>query len=68
MEIQTYTDVTFNDEATRFLKSHVAKMLTEPEIKTYVDNERRFLEAKPWKQLVGLTPEEAINKLEELGF
>lgn len=36
--------------------------------KEYVARQRLFLESKPWLQLAGLTPEEAVIKLRELGW
>jgi len=36
--------------------------------KEHVEREKHFLESRPWKRLDGLTPEQAIEKLTELGF
>ena len=36
--------------------------------KEFVGREAAFLEAKPWEQLVGLTPQEAIGKLTEMDY
>lgn len=36
--------------------------------KDYMERERRFLREKPWLQLDGMTPEQAVAKLTELGW
>ena len=38
------------------------------EAKEYVAHEARFLKEKPWLKVDGMTPEQAVAKLTELGW
>jgi hypothetical protein len=38
------------------------------EHKDYIDHERRFLQTKPWMQVNGMTPSEAVARMRELGW
>lgn len=66
--IQTWDGINFDDKTKNFLIKYVDKMIDEPENKKHFENENKFLKMKIWEQLDGLTPEEAVKKLEEFGF
>lgn len=48
----------------RFIRHELSK----PEMQEYFATERRFFGEKPWMQVNGMTPEEAVAKLRELGW
>ena len=50
------------------VEKHIATALTTDEFVKYLDHERRFLKEKPWLQVNGMTPKQAVAKFKELGW
>jgi len=55
-----------SDEERARLDQHVADWLRSNS--DYVERQRRWFGEEPWKAVVGMTPTEAVKKLEELGW
>lgn len=64
--IQAHSGVVLSQDAEALVRAYAGVFYLEE--KEFVDRERRFLDEKPWLQLDGLTPEQAVARLEELGW
>lgn len=60
--------VVVDAQTAKALELHIKELLGRGVEREYIETERRFLAARPWEQIVGLSPQEAIAKLTELGF
>lgn len=65
IDIQEYGAQLYPEEREEVKKFVVDLMEKEKE---YVEHERRFLQEKPWRQCDGMTPQQAVDKLRELGW
>lgn len=50
----------------KYLKYHILQLANKE--MDYILRENRFFDEKPWKYLNGMTPQQAISKLHELGW
>ena len=57
-----------SDNERRTVETYIRKKVRQPDTAAYVTHERKFLLDKPWLQVDGMTPEQAIAKFAELGF
>ncbi len=56
------------DEEKKHVEKCVKEVLTAPEYQEFIIRQRKWFAEKPWEQLDGLRPEEAVAKLTELGW
>lgn len=63
-----FDGTTLTDDEKAAVEIHVLDKCNEPELRTYLEHERDFLESMPWLEVDGMTPEEAVAKFQELGW
>lgn len=64
--IQPFGDIKLSDREKKYITIICEEFLDKE--REYIEHEKHFLDSRPWEQLDGLTPEQAISKLTELGF
>jgi hypothetical protein len=68
MIIQCYDEVKLEEKTEEALKKYIKGLLDRGAMREHIEHEKKFFAARPWEQLDGLTPKEAVAKLTELGF
>lgn len=68
ISIQPWNGVSLSPEDEQTIREQVAQVMKDPANADYIERQRRWFNEKPWKQLNGLTPEEAVSKLESMGW
>lgn len=64
--IQNYDGVLLSHAEEELIRRAINREL--PKHAAFVEEQNLFLNSEPWKQLEGLTPREAVKKLQELGW
>lgn len=68
ISIQPWSEVSLSAQEEQIIRDQIDAIMKDPNNAEYIERHRKWFSEKPWKQLDGLTPAEAVAKLESMGW